>query len=142
MITIRRIHLLIGVAAIIAFVLTGQYMDRVHGHLHDMAPAPRMLYRSTHIYLLFAGLLNCALGLAEPLNRERWRVSLATLGSLIIYATPVLFLICFFREPWLEDFDRPYSRPAIYGSLAGVIFQLAARISSTSQASKRFSACL
>jgi len=50
----RRLHLIVGLGGVVAFLLTGQYMDRVHDHLRDMDPTPRLLFRSTHIYLLLS----------------------------------------------------------------------------------------
>jgi hypothetical protein len=44
-------------------------MDLSYDHLRGLDDTTRMLFRSTHIYLLFAALLNLALGLylkAEP----------------------------------------------------------------------------
>lgn len=123
---LRRIHLILGLLTIVAFVLTGQYMDRVHGHLRFMDPAPRLLFRSGHIYLLFSGLLNCMLGMTKALRPYRWRKVLAGAGSLALLPTPALFLVGFFREPWMEGLNRPFARLAIYCSLAGVIFYLLA----------------
>lgn len=129
MILIRRLHLALGLITLIAFVLTGQYMDRYHGHLHDMAPAPRLLFRSAHIYLLFSGLLNCAVGLIALPPAEIWRRVLAVIGSLLLLTTPPLFLLAFFKEPWLEQLARPYARPAIFGATAGVLLHVLARLS-------------
>jgi hypothetical protein len=50
----RRFHLGVGLLGVIAFVGTGQY----HEHLRGMTDAQRLLFRSTHIYLLLASLLN------------------------------------------------------------------------------------
>ena len=123
---LRRIHLVLGLLTIVAFVLTGQYMDRVHGHLRLMDAAPRLLFRSGHIYLLFSGLLNCMLGMTKALQPDPWRKVLAGTGSLVLLATPALFLVGFFREPWMEGLNRPFARWAIYFSLAGVVFYLLA----------------
>lgn len=59
----RRLHLAIGPLALAGFLATGQYMDARHDHLRGMAAAPRLLFRSAHICLLFASLLNLTLGL-------------------------------------------------------------------------------
>ena len=123
---LRRIHLILGLLTIVAFVLTGQYMDRVHDHLRLMDPTPRWLFRSGHIYLLFSGLLNCLLGVAKAFKPDPWRKGLAGIGSLALLTTPPLFLIGFFREPWIGGFDRPFARQAIYLSLAGVLFYMLA----------------
>ncbi|HUF30650.1 MAG TPA: hypothetical protein VMM77_08270, partial [Gemmatimonadaceae bacterium] len=58
----RRLHLAVGMLALLVFILTGQYMDRVHEHLTGRPDGPRLLYRSAHIDLLFAALLNLLLG--------------------------------------------------------------------------------
>lgn len=123
---LRRIHLILGLLTVVAFVLTGQYMDRAHDHLRLMDATPRWLFRSGHIYLLFSGLLNCLLGMAKALNPDLWRKVLAGIGSLALLATPALFLVGFFREPLIGGFERPYARLAIYLSLAGVLFYLLA----------------
>lgn len=127
---IRRLHLALGLLTLLAFALTGQYMDRYYGHLHGMEPAPRLLFRSAHIYVLFSGLLNCAVGMIGLPPPELWRRVLSVIGSLILFTTPVLFLLAFFKEPWLQEMARPYARPAIYGSAAAVLLHLAARLSS------------
>lgn len=124
---LRRLHLALGLLTIMAFLLTGQYMDRIHGHLREMNAAPRLLFRSAHIYLLFSGLLNCLLGLSAMVRSPGdalWRRVATIVGSLCLLATPALFLAGFFREPWLGGLVRPYSRLGIYLSLAGVLFHL------------------
>jgi len=120
---VRWVHLVVGVAGLVGFLATGQYMDRVHDHLRGMDDARRLLFRSTHIYLLFGALLNLALGLYLPPARG-WRWWLRSAGSALIVASPFLAAAGFFTEPWLSGLDRPYSRPAIYGCLAGVLLHL------------------
>lgn len=124
---LRRLHLIVGLAALAGFVLTGQYMDLRHDHLEGMADAPRMLYRSAHIYLLLAALLNLSLGFYLRLESVPWRRGLQVVGSVMILTTPVLFATAFFREPWLADLMRPWARPAIYLSLAGGLLHLASQ---------------
>ena len=58
----KRFHLFFGLAIIVVFLLTGQYMDRRLDHLMYLADGPRMLFRTRHIYILMAGLLNLSLG--------------------------------------------------------------------------------
>ncbi|HVK08649.1 MAG TPA: hypothetical protein VM597_07715, partial [Gemmataceae bacterium] len=60
----RRLHLALGLLGVVGFLSTGQYMDRIHDHLRGMDDARRLLFRSTHLYLLFGSLLNLALGLS------------------------------------------------------------------------------
>jgi hypothetical protein len=47
-------------------------------------------------------------------------------GSLPLPADPVLLLVASTVEPYLTGLDRPYTRPAVYGMLVGVLLHLAA----------------
>ena len=117
----RRLHLWIGRVGLVAFILTGQYMDRWLGHLAGVADLPRMLYRSAHIYLLLGSLLNMVLGLYQVEAEDGWRRWLSRAGSMLIAIAPVLFLIAFTREPLRNDFNRPFASPGIYACAAGVV---------------------
>jgi hypothetical protein len=98
-------------------------MDLVHDHLRGMDDARRLLFRSTHLYLLFASLVNLALGLyLRPALGWRWWVR--PVGSVLVLAAPFLAAAGFFSEPWLSGLERPYSRPAAYGCLAGMLVHL------------------
>jgi hypothetical protein len=120
----RRLHLITGLLALGAFLASGQYMDRTYDHLRGLDDTTRMLFRSTHIYLLFAALLNLALGLHLAVEKSGWRRWLQGVGSVLLLTAPILLAVAFLTEPWLPGLDRPYSRPAIYGSLAGMMFHL------------------
>lgn len=123
----KQAHLFVGLVALAAFLGTGQYMDRFHDHLRGMDDVRRLLFRSTHIYLLLAALVNIVLGLYLTRDRSGWRRVFATAGSLMLLAAPILLLLGFATEPWLTGLERPYSRPALYGSLAGVLLHLVSR---------------
>jgi len=60
---VRRVHLIIGVLGVIAFLLTGQVMKRHHPRMDQLSAEVRMMYVSRHIYLLGASLVNVVLGL-------------------------------------------------------------------------------
>lgn len=117
----RRLHLITGLAGVAVFVASGQYMHFGYDHLRGMDDTTRMLFRSTHIYLLFASLLNLALGLYQTPPPAGWRWWLQAAGSVLVLAAPPLLAAGFLTEPWLTGLDRPYSRPAIYGALAGMV---------------------
>lgn len=118
---LRQAHLWMGVIALVVFLLTGQYMDRWHAHLYGMEVLPRMMFRSSHIYLMWSGLLNLLLGLYFQPCRNRWAALLQGLGSIAILAGPLLLTGAFFSEPWLSGFMRPYARPAIYIAFGGTL---------------------
>lgn len=121
---IRRAHLVVGLAGIVAFLATGLYMDRFHGHLRGYDDTLRMLYRSTHIYVLLSAVINTTMGLYLRPADSTWRRAAQTLGSIALLAGPPFFLAGFCTEPYLSDLARPWSRPAIYLALAGAVFHL------------------
>ena len=128
----KRIHAVVGIVGLMAFIATGQYMDRVHDHLRQTPDVTRLLFRSTHIYLLLASIINLALGLYLSVSPIPWRRGMQRIGSLLLLAGPPLLLAGFSTEPWLSDLARPYTRPAIYGALAGIHFHLVANLGAKS----------
>jgi hypothetical protein len=102
-------------------------MDRGYDHLRGLDDTTRMLIRSTHIYLLFAALLNLALGLYLVVESPGWRRWLQRVGSVGLAAAPLLLTLGFLTEPRLSGPGRPYSRPAIVGSLAGLLLHTVGR---------------
>jgi hypothetical protein len=123
----RRLHLVVGLAGVAVFLATGQYMDRAHDHFRDMDDTRRLLFRSTHIYLLLASLLNLSLGLYLSDAGPGWRRWAQRAGSALVLLAPPLLVAGFATEPWLSGLDRPYSRPALYGALAGMVLHLGSR---------------
>jgi hypothetical protein len=123
----RRVHLVVGLVALAGFLASGQYMDRGYDHLRGLDDATRLLFRSTHIYLLFSALLNLALGLYLVPAPPGWRRGVQHLGSALLLAAPLLFAAGFLTEPWLSGLARPYSRPGIIGCLAALVLHLASR---------------
>jgi hypothetical protein len=122
----RPVHRIVGLMMLIAFLGTGQYMDRWHAHLRGMSDAQRLLFRSDHIYLLLAAIVNLVLGLyvsrcVHPVAR-----ALQVAGSIAIIAAPFLFLMAFFTEPWMTHLMRPWTRPAIYAMFGGALAHLLA----------------
>ena len=73
--TFRRLHLLVGLATVVLFGLTGLYLRFRYDDLRGMTDATRLLFRSTQTYLLLSGLLNVAMGLngAGESGKERER---------------------------------------------------------------------
>ena len=118
---LKWIHLVVGIAVLLAFLGTGQFMDRRLDHLVGMADAPRALYRSSHIYILFSALLHLMLGaylVRVPFLAGRL---LQYLGSALLLAAAGLFLYGFFIETPPGLIERPMIRRGIYWSLYGVL---------------------
>lgn len=111
---LAKVHFWIGLVGILVFVLTGQYMDYVHVEL--MEDRPRMFYRSAHIYLLLAFLINLFAGVYFRIDERNLIKFFQLVISVIILICPFLFLVAFFLEEQhaLEGFERPYSSLASY----------------------------
>jgi Na+-driven multidrug efflux pump len=130
---LKRAHLAVGMLGLVVFVLQGQYMDLVHNHLADMDDGPRMLFRSSHIYFLFASLLNIVVGAYLKNETQLARPWIQILVSAVILLAPVALLAGFFLEPHMADLMRPYTRPALLVLFAtGVILSLSEIVGSAS----------
>lgn len=115
---LRITHLVIGLTGVVLFLLSGQYMQHILGPLSNMETGPRMLYRSAHIYLLWASLLNLMLGCYFVPFSAGWRRALQAIGSLGMAVAPALICMAFYYEPKLHNLDRPY---AFYAALLAFI---------------------
>ncbi len=120
----KRFHQIFGVAVVIVFLLTGQYMRIYLDRLDGMPDGFRMIYRTRHIFILLAGLLNVGLGAYFSYRHQLWRKILQLVGSSLIVIAPVLFTAAFFYEPTLPGLDTPLSHWGMYTILAGTFFHL------------------
>jgi hypothetical protein len=120
----KKCHLIFGACIVLAFLLTGQYMDKFYDHLVGMPDGPRLLYRTRHIFILLAGLLNLAMGAYIKYRMETWRRTIQLLGSLLIIAASFLFLIAFFYEPNLSNLHTPLSHWGTYTIATGVLLHV------------------
>jgi len=128
----KKTHLIFGACVVLAFLLTGQYMDKYYNHLHGIPDGPRMLYRTRHIFILLAGLLNLGIGAYFTSRIQTWRRTIQLLGSLLIFAASFLFLIAFFYEPGLSDLKTPLSHWGTYTVATGVVLHVISGVRVTS----------
>jgi hypothetical protein len=116
----HRLHFLVGLAATAAFLATGLYMFFSYNHLYDLDASKRLLFRSSHIYILFAALLNLVVAANGVSGPSGWRAGFSRVGSALLLIAPALCILAFFRVPWLTGLARPYALSAVISSLAGV----------------------
>lgn len=117
----KRLHLWFGALILFVFLLSGQYMDYLDVRSGAHGETARVMYRSRHIYLLLAGLVNLGLG-AYFVRRERgWRRSLQSLGSALVLLAPALMLAAFFAEPGEPGLKRHFTLPAVVILSAGTM---------------------
>jgi hypothetical protein len=84
----------------------------------------RMMFRSRHIYVLLAGLINLGVGVYFTYHKTPWRKRLQVAGSVLILLAPLLMTAAFFYEPPLQGLQRPLTLPAIVALFAGVFLHL------------------
>ncbi len=123
----RRIHIIIGLFGVIAFLLTGQVMKHHHPKMEELSAEVRMMYVSRHIYLLGASLVNVVLGLYLQVHPWGWRRVLQQIGSVLILLSPLSLLIAFFAEPTVGLAGRGWrSYFGLIGLFAGVMTHILA----------------
>ncbi|HVF86372.1 MAG TPA: hypothetical protein VM866_02230 [Pyrinomonadaceae bacterium] len=119
-----KLHLIFGVVIVIVFLLTGQYMDKYLNHMAGAPDGLRMLYRTRHIFILMAGLLNLGMGAYVILHQQFWRRIFQLIGSGLIVVASLLFIAAFFYEPKLADLHTPLSHWGTYLIMAGTLLHL------------------
>ena len=121
----KRLHLTFGVLVVLVFLLTGQYMDFQQPKVRELTDeGTRMMFRSRHIYLLLAGLINVGVGVYFTYHKASWRKALQIAGSVLILLAPLLMTVAFFYEPTLKGLKRTFTLPAIVALFAGVFLHL------------------
>lgn len=120
----KRLHQIIGILVAIIFLLTGQYLDFYYPHMEGVSDGMRMLFRSRHIYILLAGLLNIGIGTYFSYQSKRWRKVLQLSGSVLLLLAPFLLIVAFFSEPQLPNLQRHFTLPAIQALFAGTLLHL------------------
>jgi hypothetical protein len=109
----KRLHLWIGALTLLAFLLSGQYMDYLEVRTNALGETARVMFRSRHIYLLLAGLVNLGLGAYFSYRGRGWRRGLQLLGSAFVIIAPALMSAAFFTEPVGPGLKRHFTLPAI-----------------------------
>jgi hypothetical protein len=94
----RRIHLIFGLVALVAFAATGMVMRTHAPRLRVLGDDVRLIYRSRHIYLMASGMANVLLGVYLVPSQSAWRRGLQRAGSILFLAAPLLLLAAFFAE--------------------------------------------
>jgi len=126
----RRAHLIMGGLTLLGFAITGFHMLWTLPGLFEEGGNPvRFLYRANHLYLLFAGLLNLALGSYLELCEEGWRRRLQVFGSGCLLIAPLVLFPAFFIDPPRLSPKRPTTEAAIFLVFIGTLCQLPGRAS-------------
>ena len=125
----KLFHQIFGILILVIFLFTGQFMQIYHNHLRDMPDGLRMLFRSRHIYILLAGLINVGIGAYLTKRESLGRLRLQWSGSVFITIATFLLIAAFFYEPKHTPLGSPLSSWGIYAIAAGTLFHLFSGIS-------------
>jgi len=125
----RRVHLIVGLLGVVAFLITRQLMTHHSPPVRALTPDVRMMYVSRHIYLLGAALVNLVLGLYLREYSPGWRRTLQRMGSVLIFLAILSLLMAFISEPALGLPGRSWrSYFGLIGLFAGVMTHLVAAV--------------
>jgi hypothetical protein len=120
----KRFHLVFGLLIFVVFLLTGQYMDKFHNHLEGVEVGVRLLYRTRHIFILMAGLINIGLGSYYTPRLGHWQRRVQLAGSLSLVLGTFLLVVAFMNEPRNRDLASPYTHLGAYLILLGISLHL------------------
>lgn len=128
---LKPLHLLVGLFGLIAFVLTGQYMAMFLNGLAEMSDGPRLLYRTSHLYLMWSSLVNLLVGFYFVAAANKSARIGQIVASIMLLAGPPLILTGFFVESPANDLERVFCGWANYLALAGVLLHVVSSRSNT-----------
>jgi hypothetical protein len=117
---LRKLHFAVGLAGIVAFVVTGVYMHAGFPDRHAANEVLRYLSRSNHVYVLLASLANVALGVHLAPAEAGWRASVSVVGSVLALAAPVVLCFAFFREASVGQAERVWTLAGVAALTAGI----------------------
>ena len=116
----RKLHLIVGLAGIVAFLGTGIFMRAGFPELYSANDALRYIYRANHVYILLASLANLALGVHLAGGRSGWRARLSTVGSVLALASPVVLCFAFVFEASKASPERIVTLLGVFALAFGI----------------------
>ena len=130
---LNLVHITIGIITVVVFIATGLLMRFHFSRIYEANHLVRMMFRSNHIYILLAGLLNIAIGTYMITARETRKKGVQIFGSVCLLAAPVILIWAFFHEPVLESLDRSLTQLGMILLLVGTLSHLlgASRVRAT-----------
>lgn len=121
------LHRSVGWATLGTFLVSGMYMRSRFPEAYAMNEVVRYLYRANHIYLLFGGLLNLAIGRYFVEAAETWRRRAQMAGSTLLLFAPPVLAWAFLTEPPLASSHRPATLAAVILCAAGMLLHALSR---------------
>ncbi len=123
-----RLHRLAGLGFVLLFLATGVWLRFRGQAVIDQDDAIRFSLRANHVYILFAGLVNIAVGLNPPDPAVPWRRRLQLVGSALLLMAPLLLLVAFIVEGPQARVHRPLTTIGVILMFLAVMCQIPARM--------------
>ena len=120
----KRLHLILGLCTIAAFIGTGVYLKLALPELIERDHALRFTHRANHVYLLLAGLVNVVAGIYLAPHPKRWRRAMQSIGSGALLAAPAVLFIAFLLEAPSVSAVRPFTSVGLLIAFAGTLAHL------------------
>ena len=111
---LQNLHLAVGAIGLVVFAVQGHFMDTTLG-VSNLPDGPRLMYRTAHLYLMMASVINILMALLPTESGSGWRARLVTLCGLVFLVAPFLFLLSFIIESNDPQFMRPITVFTHYG---------------------------
>lgn len=92
---LKRLHFVVGLVFFIIFWLSGAYLKFVAWDALNNDDVLRVVFRSGHVYILMAALINLVLSSYLILNTTKGAQFVQGLGSLLLITAPVLLTFSF-----------------------------------------------
>ena len=121
---INKFHFYFGLATFTGFVITGILMRMNIFETRETDILKRMMFRSNHIYILFASLLHLVISFVNPEIQTTRLLWIKNFGSTLCILTTITLYIAFFIDPISESIQRDITRFSIVGLFSGLILLL------------------
>ena len=127
---LEKCHLVVGFIFLLIFLATGVYMFFSFPDLYKGREEVRMMYRATHIYILFAASVNLLMtGNLKTYNN--WLRNAQMLSSILVLLAPLLIFGGFMTEPQSYLVERPATFWGIVFLFSGVFLRFLLNLSWT-----------
>jgi hypothetical protein len=122
----RRVHRIVGVATLLAFIATGAYMRFVYHGMARVEMAARITFRTRHLFILGAALVHLALGAYLTPAATRRRRAWQTAGSVLLCLAAPPLIVAFFVDPFAPGYRTELSSLGLYALFAGTLLHVLA----------------
>lgn len=117
---LKKVHLIVGLIALVIFPLTGAYMRLYLADEFAASDRFRFSMRANHIYILLSSLIHISLGSYLRVSaKQRW-ANLQTTASLLLFISTTVVVASFFAE-FKMGLDRPGALLAMVLALGGTL---------------------